>query len=91
MVPYSKKVVGSNPPDWGLQGSVRLIGDTKLPVGMNVSGCLASCVSPATAWQGYTPTLALWQPEWAPNPESGKCKRKEEWKDGNKKTHNYTH
>lgn len=41
MVPYSKKVVGSNPPDWGLQGSVRLIGDTKLPVGMNVSGCLA--------------------------------------------------
>ncbi len=31
----------------------RLIGDSKLPVGVNVSvsGCLSLCVSPAMKWQ----------------------------------------
>ncbi len=27
------------------------VGDSKLPVGVSVSGCLSLCVSPATDWQ----------------------------------------
>ncbi len=36
---------------------VGLIGDSALPVGVNVNGCLSPCVSPVTNWRHVHQTL----------------------------------